>query len=116
MSWHIDDEEDLDIFTAGDFSTLAMVTPLSATSTLLGGTEGGELSGIFDENYQDMFGDFQSQTAEGRNFCFKVQTKMVEDLRNGDRLTIKSKNYLITSMQPTHDGKLTHIILKQDFS
>ncbi|MEM8828768.1 MAG: head-tail joining protein [Cyanobacteria bacterium P01_G01_bin.19] len=108
MSWHMDDE-DLGIFTNGEFSTIAIVN--SATSSL------SELSGIFDENYQDMFGGFDNpQTAEGRKFCFQVQTELAADLRHGDRLTIKSKNYLITSMQPKHDGKLTHIILKQDLS
>lgn len=111
-----DELEDLDIFTGGEFSDRAIVTPLSSTSPLLGGTEGGwELSGIFDENYQDMF-DVGSQTAEGRKYCFRVQTQEITDLRQGDRLTIKSKNYLITSLQPKDDGKLTNIILKQDFS
>lgn len=107
MSWSIDDE-DLEVFLDGEFSTIATVD--SATFSI------AEISGIFDENYQDIFGDFQSQTVEGRNFCFKVKTSLVKDLRNGDRLTIKSKNYLITSMKPQHDGRLTYIILKQDFS
>ncbi len=102
----LDDIENLDIFTNGEFSDRAIVN--SPTSDLR------SLSGIFDENYQDMFGYGETQTAEGRKFCFKVQTREIETLRNGDRLTIKGKNYLITSMQPKDDGKLTNIILKQE--
>ncbi len=101
----LDEIEDLDIFTGGEFSDRAIID--SPTSDLR------SLSGIFDENYQDIF-DVGSQTAEGRKFCFKVQTNQVKDLRHGDRLTIKSKNYLITSLQPKDDGKLTNIILKQE--
>lgn len=108
MSSSLDDFEDLEIFTAGEFSTIALVD--SATSAIT------ELSGIFDENYQDMFGGLDFQAASARKFCFQVQTSEIDGLHHGDRLTIKSKNYLITSMKPTYDGKLTHIILKQDFS
>ena len=104
----IDDIENLDIFTGGEFSDRATVD--SPTSALT------ELSGIFDENYQDIFDSYGSQSAEGRKFCFKVQTAKIETLRKGDRLNIKSKNYLITSLQPKDDGKLTNIILKQNFS
>ena len=100
--------EDLDVFTHQEFSTIAQVD--SATAVLI------ELSGIFDENYQDMFSGFGNQGSEGRNFCFKVQTSFTDGLKRGDRLTINGKTYQIVSLQPMHDGKLTNIILKQDFS
>ena len=137
----LDDFENLDIFTAGEFSTIATVDRQrdSATSPKDSPPEGAgasapcrsserlagdsprtsfltELSGIFDESYQDMFGRFDGQSAESRKFCFQVQTSLIDGLKRGDRLTIKNKNYLITSLRPKHDGKLTHIILKQDFS
>lgn len=102
------DFEDLDDFTNNEFSTIATVT--SANSSLT------ELTGIFDENYQDMFGGFESQPAEGRKFCFRVQTQLITGFRHGDRLTIDNNNYQIVSLQPQHDGKLTNIILKQDLS
>ena len=107
----LDDFEDLDVFTAGEFSTIAQVD--SATSSLT------ELSGIFDESYQDMFGGIEAltdTTSEGRKFCFQVQTSQTEDLHRGDRLTVYGKNYQITGLRPQHDGKITHLILKQDFS
>lgn len=104
----LDDFEDLAIFTKGEFADIATVDSSASAIT--------ELSGIFDENYQDMFGYGETQTAEGRKFCFRVQTAEIEGLRQGDLLTIKGKNYQIVSLQPKDDGKLTNIILKQDFS
>lgn len=100
-------EEDLDIFTKGEFSIIAVVT--SATSSR------SEVQGIFDDNYQAMFG-LASQQAEGRNYCLKVQTQEVEGLRQGDLLKIRNKKYQIVSLQPTCDGKITDLILKEDFS
>lgn len=104
----LDDFEDLDIFTKGEFSSTAIVQSVNSAIT--------ELSGIFDQNYQDVFGGFDSQPTEGRKFCLKVQTQEIAGLRQGDKLAINSQNYQIVSLQPTHDGKLTNIILKQDFS
>ncbi|MEM6614547.1 MAG: hypothetical protein AAF652_20340 [Cyanobacteria bacterium P01_C01_bin.72] len=89
----LDDIEDLDAFTAGEFANPAVLTRIKSSGEPL------VLSGIFDENYQDMFGGFDSQTAEGRKFCFRVQTSQTIDLRHGDRLTINSNNYLINSHQ-----------------
>ena len=102
----LEDFENLEDFFA-DFSTTAIVQSANSAIT--------ELTGIFDENYQDMFGGFD-QSSEGRKFCFKVQTQLIKGLRNGDRLTIHNHNYQIVSVQPQHDGKLTNIILKQDLS
>ena len=101
-------EEDLDIFTDNEFSTVAIVD--SATSDLT------ELSGLFDENYQAAFDLGVNLPAEGRNFCFQAQTQLTTDLRHGDGLTIHGKKYLIVSIQPKHDGAIAEIILKQDFS
>ena len=104
----LNDFEDLDIFTSGEFSTVATVE--SANSSQV------ELSGIFDENYQDMFGGFTDSQSEGRKFCFQVQTLALEGIGRSDRLTIEGKKYQIVSLQPQHDGKLTYLVLKQDFS
>ncbi|NJO98986.1 MAG: hypothetical protein HC764_25815 [Pleurocapsa sp. CRU_1_2] len=96
--------EDLSLFTDGEFSTLSTVS--SATSSL------STLSGIFDENYQSAFGEFPSEI-EGRKYCFQVQSQLAQDLRHGDRLEINSKTYQIVGKQPKCDGKLTELILKQ---
>lgn len=50
MSWSFE-EEDLSIFTEGEFSSQAKITRI--VSDPVG--EELELSGIFDQNYQDMF-------------------------------------------------------------
>lgn len=105
----LDDFEDLDILTKGEFSTVAQVSGASAPNVT-------ELSGIFDQNYQEAFSFGDPQIAEGRKFCFQVQTAEIPGIVQGDRLTIHGKNYLITSIQPKHDGKLTYLILKEDFS
>ena len=102
------ESEDLSVFTSGEFSTVAIVD--SATYPF------AELSGIFDENYQDMFGGFDAPTTEGRKFCFQIQTDFRDGLKRGDRLTIYGKNYSIISMQPKYDGRLTNIVLRQDFA
>ena len=94
------EDENLDIFTQGEFSTVALVN----------GTT--ELTGIFDQNYQAMFDQFASQSVEGRRFCFRVQTKLIEDLEHGDRLTIKDKSYQVVGIEPVYDGAITEIILK----
>ncbi|MEL6493559.1 MAG: hypothetical protein AAFQ41_00365 [Cyanobacteria bacterium J06623_7] len=107
----LDDIEDLEVFTAGEFSTPAVLTRIKSVGDPL------ELSGLFDANYQSIFDGYGShQEAEGRKFCYRVKSFDTETLRHGDRLTINSDDYLITSIQPTHDGKLSQIILKQDFS
>ena len=97
------DFENLDFFTKGEFSTVAIVD--SATSQL------SEVSGIFDEDYQD-FGEY----SEGRKYCLQAQTAELESLKRGDRLTIYGKKYAIVSFEPKQDGKLTSVVLKQDFS
>ena len=94
------DFENLDFFTKGEFSTVAIVVRFAS-----------EISGIFDENYQD-FGEY----SEGRKYCLQVQTTEAERLKKGDCLTIYGKNYAIVSFEPKQDGKLTSVVLKQDFS
>ena len=140
------DFENLDFFTKGEFSTVAIVvrrvssgkhganapapfggecealvadeaymrtSPLFVTRKPTDSATSGftELSGIFDENYQD-FGEY----SEGRKYCLQVQTTEAERLKKGDCLTIYGKNYAIVSFEPKQDGKLTSIVLKQDFS
>jgi hypothetical protein len=99
----LDNWENLDILTAGEFSDLAAVT--SATALF------AEISGIFDERYEAMFEQYGT-TAEGRQITFLVQTAKTVGLHHGDRLTIKGNEYKITELNPIDDGKLTRILLK----
>lgn len=98
-------EEDLDLFTSGEFSTVALINGDGAKT----------ISGIFDENYQDGFGGFDAPTTEGRKYCFQTQSEAVSYLNRGDRLNIYGKNYRAVSFQPVFDGRLTNIVLKQDY-
>jgi hypothetical protein len=99
----IDDFENLDIFTAGEFSDLAAVVSSTALLT--------QISGIFDERYEPMFDTFGS-SVEGRRISFLVETALSVGLHHGDRLTIKGKQYKIIELNPIDDGKLTRILLK----
>lgn len=90
--------ENLDLFTNGEFATVALVN------------DSIEISGIFDEHYQTMFDD--TQLAEGRRYSFLVQTAVADIMKHRDRLSIKNKNFEIVSIQPIEDGKLTNLILK----
>ncbi len=93
--------EDLDFFTQNEFSTVAAV--ISATASFV------VLSGIFDQSYEDMFGEL----ATGRKYVFKVQSQLALELRTRDRLNIYGQGYQIVEFNPIGDGKLTHIILKE---
>lgn len=95
MSW-ISEHEELAFFTEGEFSDIARLST------------GVEVSGIFDENYADVF----DELIEGRKYCFQVQSIFAEHFRSRDRLEIKGKAYFIVSIQPKYDGALTNIVLK----
>ena len=101
-------DENLDLFTKGEFSTTALVD--SATSSYF------SLSGIFDERYENLFDGYaEGQSSGGRKYCLRVQTAEADELRVGDRLRIQDRNYQIVSLEPKFDGSLTYLILKQDF-
>lgn len=96
--------EDLDIFTKGEFGQLALV-------------DGVEVSGIFDESYQQSF-DFSTLSnfgAEGRNFTFKAQSDEVVAVEHGStvELLLTSRLFEVVGVQPIHDGKFTNLILKE---
>lgn len=99
----LDEFENLAIFTEGEFSDVAVVISPTALSS--------EISGIFDESDDTMFDQYGSPS-KGRRITFLVETIKTDGLHNGDRLTIKGKNYQITEINPTHDGKLTTLVLK----
>ena len=99
-----DEIEDLTIFTEGEFSDIAVVMSNTALYN--------ELPGILDSSYDPMFDNYS--TSEGKRITFMVETQNAEGIRNGDRLSIKGKNYLITGIQPIFEGKLTNLILKED--
>lgn len=96
----LDEWSDLDIFVAGEFSDRALIFRTGAV-----------ISGIFDERYEAVFEQYSS-TASGRLITFLITSAEADDLRSSDRLTIKNKDYLIVSLSPTYDGKLTRLVLK----
>ncbi len=96
----LDKFEDLDIFLAGEFSDRALFVRTGAV-----------ISGIFDERYEAIFEQYSS-TASGRLITFLITSAEADDLRKSDRLTIKNKDYLIVALEPTFDGKLTKLVLK----
>jgi hypothetical protein len=99
----LDDWENLAIFTAGEFSDLAVVTSNAMPSVF-------EISGIFDERHELMF---TNSLAEGRQITFLVETSKATGLGKGDRLTIKGKDYQITELKLETDGNLIRIFLKR---
>lgn len=98
-----DDFEDMSVFTAGEFSDRAAV--ISSSSGLT------EIDGIFDERHEAIFEQYSS-TGSGRLITFLTTSVEANDLRKSDRLTINGKDYLIVALEPTHDGKLTKLVLK----
>ena len=94
-------DDDLDIFTDGEFGQTAIVN-------------GIELSGIFDEYYEESFDLAKSQTTEGRKYCLKVNTRKVVGLNHGALVTSDSRQFEVVGVQPCRpDGKLTDLILKE---
>ena len=94
-------QEDLSIFTDGEFSQVAIVN-------------GVELSGIFDEYYEEGFDLANSQPTEGRKYCFKVNTLEVVGLNHGALVTTDGRDFEVVNIRPCRpDGKLTDLILKE---
>ena len=103
-----DDIENLDIITAGEFSTVGYIHSakiLQAPS---------QISGIFDKRQTpmlDLYG--ASASTEGRSITFLVQTTEAEYLRQGDQISIDGNNHKIVGVHPVQDGRLTELILKE---
>ena len=94
-------QEDLNVFTGGEFGQTAIVN-------------GVELSGIFDGYYEQGFDLASSQPTEGRKYCLKVQTKQVVGLNHGALVTTDDRQFEVVGVQPCRpDGKLTDLILKE---
>ncbi len=91
-------EEDLDIFTMGDFGQPALI-------------DGVEVWGIFDENYEPMFDS--GIPTEGKNICFKVQSDQINHVVHGSNVELKGRNFEVINIKPIDDGKLTDLILKE---
>ena len=102
----IDDLEDLSIFTAGEFSDVGSVVSPTALYS--------QISGIFDENVDVMLdlGGVDSSVG-GRQFSFKVNTIHTDGLRYGDSITIRARNFQITSIDPYGDGRMSELKLKE---
>jgi hypothetical protein len=96
----LDGFEDFNIFLAGEFSDRALIVRTNVV-----------ISGIFDERYEAVFEQYSS-TASGRLITFLITSAEADDLRKSDRAIINNKDYLIVSIEPTFDGKLTKLVLK----
>ena len=92
-------EENLDIFTKGEFSSLALI-------------DGVEVWGIFDEEYAQAFG-MNTFNSEGRAISFQTQTSEIAAVKHGSRVELNNKVYEVVQIQPVDDGKLTDLILKE---
>ena len=92
-------EENLDIFTKGEFSSLALI-------------DGVEVWGIFDEEYAQAFG-MNTFNSEGRAISFQTQTSEIVEVEHGSEVELKGKAYEVVKIQPIDDGLLTDLILKE---
>ena len=92
-------EENLDIFTKGEFASAALI-------------DGVEVWGIFDEEYAQTFGMNQFNS-EGRAFSFQTQTSEITAVNHGSRVELNNKVYEVIQIQPIDDGQLTDLILKE---
>jgi hypothetical protein len=96
--------ENLDLFTKSAFAEASVI-------------DGVEVWGIFDENYQELFGsDYSNATslsAEGRHFSFCVQTAQIAHVHHGAIAIIRDRNFKVTGIQPIDDGAMTDLILKE---
>ena len=104
----VDFTENLDLFTANEFSSLGSVVSQTALKS--------EIEGIFDERHEpilDMYSGVSDSVGTGKRITFKVQTKDVDGLHHGDAIAIDGNNYSVVGINATHDGKLTELVLKQ---
>jgi hypothetical protein len=101
------DLENLSLYTNGIFSDIGSVTSATALNA--------EISGIFDEDTESMFGRFDGNgsSAEGRRITFLVQTSLADGIHHRDTISIKGRDYLITGIDLVEDGLLTELTLKQ---
>ena len=104
----LDDFENLDIITAGEFSTVAYVHSAKVVQAP------AQIQGIYDNRAEPIFDAVgMEQTVEGRRITFLVQTADTEYLRHGDQLSIDGNNHAIVGIDPTDDGKLSELVLKE---
>lgn len=103
----IDEIENLEVFTAGEFSDVGSVTSPTAIYS--------QMSGIFDESVEIAldYGGIDSSVG-GRKFTFKVETAKCDGLMYGDAIAIKGRNFQIVSIDPYGDGKMTELVLKEN--
>ena len=98
-------EEDLDLFVKSEFSSIALI-------------DGVEVSGIFDEHYQQSF-DFGSNSGnlptENREFTFKVRSDEIGAVNHGSSVEFpdSSRLFEVIAIQPIYDGKFSNLVLKE---
>ncbi len=89
-------QEDLSVFTEGEFSSTAVIN-------------GVELKGIFDESYSPAF----DSTTEGDRISFLIQTVQALEINHGDSVELEEREFEVKGKQKIEDGKLTELILKE---
>lgn len=93
-------EEDLDLFTKGEFGIAALIN-------------GVEVWGLLDEYHDPL--SLSDTFTEGRKFCFRVSSSEISGIEHGFPLEIVSSSRLfeVVGVQPQSDGSLTNLILKE---
>lgn len=98
--------EDLTVFTAREFSSIAYVHSARVVQAP------SQIQGIYSKRAESLF-DLEAQKTEGRRITLLVQTSDTEYLRHEDQLSINGNNHSIVGINPTHDGQLTELVLKE---
>ena len=91
-------EENLDIFTSGEFGQAALI-------------DGVEVWGIFDENYEPIMNS--NIPTEGKHICFQVQSNHIKDVNHGSEVKIYNRSFEVVNIKPIDDGLLTDLFLKE---
>lgn len=92
-------QEDLDIFTKGEFGVAALIN-------------GREIWGLFDESYEPVFDDLKG---ESKKITLMIKSEEAGGMRHGFpvELITNSRVFEIVGIQPFDDGKLTNLVLKE---
>jgi|GEM_PF-6184024 len=107
-------DENLDIFTSGVFSSVAII-------------DGDRVSGIFDESYSP--GYETATVVEGDRITFLIQTIQANKVSHGDSLDFEerefderpraadrrkgTREFEVIGKEKVGDGKMTELVLKE---
>ena len=104
----IEDFENLDIFTSGEFSSVGSVVSQTAIKS--------QISGIFNERHEPILDagfSLSESIGTGKRITFLVQTSDTDGLLHHDEILIKDSAYSVVGINCQGDGKLTELILKE---